>query len=406
MSLLEKIQTMSSQEILEEIKKSELQEYGLCKQPVYDLLLKAKKESEEDNKISGVVAALNNADTDRVLSVLLKSCPEKIMEGISIASHALETEKKELYLPEENEELKSSLQLLAEKYGVTLKTGIVNIREARGSALLHIVTAQNLTEWFLGAYEEKYYVAVNDSQPERVSGDTVIEKLIENAGIEKEHVKALFYGYEYHIPTTEELQKSVKDAGIINGVLKVLTDKECIVQETEKRLLKSRKISCGKCVFCREGLIQLEHMQKETAEGRGKQEFIELTKEIGEVMCCSTPCTMGQNAARIALSAVTFFENEYEAHIKKKNCPAGVCTAFVNLYIDPAVCSGCGECIDVCPKDCIEGKAKYIHMIDEFDCTKCGKCITACPEEAILRTTGKLPKLPTRLTKVGKFKKR
>lgn len=406
MSLLEKVQAMSSQEILEEIKKSGLQEYGLCKQPVYDLLMNAKKESEEEEKMPGVAAALNNADTDSVLAVLLKKSPEKIMEGISVASLALETAKKELYLPDGNEELKNSLQPLAEKYEVAIKTGIVNVREEKGSALLHIVTAQNLAEWFLGDYEEKYYVSVNNDEPVQISGDVAIEKLIEDAGIDKEHVKALFYGYEYHLPTVEELQKTVKDAGITNGLLKVLTDKECIVQETEKRLLESRKTSCGKCVFCREGLIQLEHMQKEITEGRGKQEFIELTKEIGGAMCCSTPCTMGQNSSRVALSAVSLFEEEYETHIKKKKCPSGVCTAFVNLYIDPSVCNGCGECMDVCPKDCIEGKAKYIHMIDEFDCTKCGKCIEACPEEAIVRTTGKLPKLPTRLTKVGKFRKR
>ena len=85
--------------------------------------------------------------------------------------------------------------------------------------------------------------------------------------------------------------------------------------------------------------------------------------------------------------------------------PAGVCAAFVHIYIDPLKCTGCCDCADVCPEGCIEGKAKFIHMIDEFECTKCGKCVEACEEEAIVLTAGKLPKLPSRLTKVGKFKK-
>ena len=51
--------------------------------------------------------------------------------------------------------------------------------------------------------------------------------------------------------------------------------------------------------------------------------------------------------------------------------------------------------------ECREG----IHMIDEFECTKCGKCIEACGDDAIQMTSGKLPKLPNRLVKVGKFKK-
>jgi fumarate reductase flavoprotein subunit/NADH-quinone oxidoreductase subunit F len=185
-----------------------------------------------------------------------------------------------------------------------------------------------------------------------------------------------------------------------------LTEKDCIVAETEKKLLETRRQSCGKCVFCREGLIQLAYMQKEITEGRGKMEYLDLTKEIGEAMCDSTPCSMGQTCAKIALTAIDRFADEYEAHIKKKNCPAGVCSAFVAMYIDPQSCNGCGDCVDVCPLDCIEGKSGYIHMIDEFDCSKCGKCMEVCEEGAIHKTTGKVPKLPNRLTKVGKFRKR
>ena len=123
-------------------------------------------------------------------------------------------------------------------------------------------------------------------------------------------------------------------------------------------------------------------------------------------MTYSTPCSMGQTSALIALSAVENFVSEYTAHIKKKECPAGVCFSTETVYIDPKLCTGCGECMDVCPADCIEGKPKYIHMIDELDCTRCGKCMEVCDDEAIIKTSEKVPKLPNRLTKVGKFKKR
>ena len=146
-------------------------------------------------------------------------------------------------------------------------------------------------------------------------------------------------------------------------------------------------------------------MQKETTQARGKTNFYDLTDEIGEAMIYSTLCTVGQVSSKAALSAVEKFRDEFDAHIKKNKCPAGVCASFVHIYIDPVACNGCGECLDVCPEGCIEGKSKFIHMIDEFECTKCGKCIEACEEEAIHLTSGKLPKLPSRLTKVGKFKK-
>ncbi len=399
MSALENAKNTSSQDVLNKIREANLSEYGIYAQPLFDRLMAAKTESAEEQKELGVVAALNNADTEHVLLTVLKEQPEKVMEGISIAAYALETEKKSLHIPEEETELFESLKDIAEKYGVELVTGIVNVRAAKGCAVLHIVTVKNLADLFDGNFEDGVYVSVNKEQLQKVATDKKIAELIDT-----DDVKALYFGYEYHTPEAADI--TVGEAKITDGVIRVLTSKDCIVQECQKELLESRKTSGGKCVFCREGLIQLEHMQKEITEGRGKTEFIDLTKEIGEAMCYSTPCSMGQVSAKAALSATELFTKEYEEHIKKKNCPAGACTSFVNIYIDPSLCNGCGECMDVCPKDCIEGKAKYIHMIDDFDCTKCGKCMEVCEEDAIVQTTGKLPKLPNRLTKVGKFRKR
>ncbi len=397
MSAFENAKAMSSSDVLNKIRESGICEYGLFSQTLFDRLEGAKEESLEEQKELGVAVALNNADTDHALLEILKDEPEKVMEGISIAAYALETDKKSLYIPEDETELFESLKETAEKYGVTLVSGIVNVRASKESALIHIVTAKNLADLFDDCYENGVYVSVNGEKLKIVSADAKISDLIDT-----DDVKALYFGYEYHLP--EDAEMSVKS--ITNGVLKVLTSKDCIVQDCRNNLLASRKTSCGKCVFCREGLIQLEHMQKEITEGRGKAEFMALTKEIGEAMCFSTLCSMGENSAKAALSATELFSKEYDEHIKKKNCPAGACSSFVLIYIDPTLCTGCGECVDVCPKDCIEGKAKYIHMIDDFDCTKCGKCMEVCDEDAIVRTTGKPPKLPNRLTKVGKFKKR
>ena len=151
---------------------------------------------------------------------------------------------------------------------------------------------------------------------------------------------------------------------------------------------------------------ELHTMVKEITEGQGKKEFTDMMEEIGEAMTFSTPCTMGQTASDFAMGSLKYFAGEYEDHIKKKKCANNVCSAFMSIYIDPDLCEGCEECADVCPADAIEGKSGYIHMIDEFECTKCGKCISACENDAIIQTNGRLPKLPTRLTKCGKFKKR
>lgn len=399
MSALENVKKMSREEVLEKIEALDIQEYGLYRMKLSDRLHAAVRESREEGVETGAAAALNNADTDHVLLEVLKADPKKVMEGISAAAYALGTEKRRLYIPESEDALADSLAGLAAEYQVEIIKGIVNVRAETGFVLMHIVTAAELADAFQGTYEPGIYVSVNGADVKKVSGSTKISELADTG-----NAKALLLGYEYHVP--EDACLSVSEAGIANGVVRILTEKDCIIAETEKKLLDARRQSCGKCVFCREGLIQLQYMHKEVTEGRGRMEYMDLNKEIGQAMCISTPCSMGQYSARTALTAAEKFADEYEAHIKKKNCPAGVCTSFINIYIDPQVCDGCGECVDVCPKDCITGKAKYIHMIDDFDCTKCGKCIEACEAGAIRQTTGKLPKLPSRLTKAGKFKKR
>jgi Na+-translocating ferredoxin:NAD+ oxidoreductase RNF subunit RnfB len=198
----------------------------------------------------------------------------------------------------------------------------------------------------------------------------------------------------------------VGEFNIPNGLIKTLTEDNCIIHEVNQWMAAYHKQSCGKCVFCREGLIQLHGMIKDTTEGKGKEEYISIINEIGSAMIYSTLCSLGQESAKIALSSLEHFSQEFEEHIKKKKCNAKICSSFQMIYIDPIICQGCEDCQDVCPVDCIDGKKGFIHMIDEFECTKCGECIKACEYGAIIQTTGRVPKLPDRLIKCGKFRKR
>lgn len=400
MSALDIVKQLSPEEVLDKIKARNLREYGLCKEELSGRIERVLGACGQAKRQPRVVAALHNADVDGVLLDLLKSEPEKVMEGILTAAYAIGAEKKILYIPEyaagiaEQENIKKA----ATDYEVELCTAFLNKRACSGDLLLHIVTAYTLAEAMEGGSSEGSYVSVNGGKLQRIPEETKLEELADLTD-----AKAVRSGYRYILPRPD---MTVAEADPENAVLQILTEKECIVAETEKRLTAYRKQSCGKCVFCREGLVQLQHMQKEITEGRGKTDYIELTKEIGEAMVYSTPCTVGQEASLAVLTALELFGAEYDAHIKKKKCSGGVCFSEQTVYIDPKLCSGCGDCMNVCPKNCIEGKANYIHMIDDIDCDKCGKCVEICEEGAVVKTAGKVPKLPNRLTKVGRFKKR
>ena len=53
-------------------------------------------------------------------------------------------------------------------------------------------------------------------------------------------------------------------------------------------------------------------------------------------------------------------------------------------YIDPAVCSGCGRCVDVCGEDCIEELGDDRFFIHVENCSQCGKCDAVCMWCAII----------------------
>lgn len=399
MMIPKQIQGMNREEVRDKIAAAGIRDYGVYRTALTDLWEEAARIGREENLPMKVVVGLNNGDTHGVLLQILKESPERVMDGMAITAYAVGAEEMILHIPEYAEELRETLQEKAYEYGILLVSGLINQRMYQGCVLNHIATMANVADCMADSLGHGIYVSVNGESLKRVKEETKISDLLT-----VDNIKAYELGYRIYGPEAADM--TVAEAEITNGVVCALTEKQCIVQETEKRLLKYRGQSCGRCVFCREGLLQLQSMAKDIAEGKGKQEYLDYTTEIGSAMTFSTSCSLGQKSSEIILGALDGFKGEFDLHIKKKKCPAELCFSKTVIYIDPKTCAGCGDCMDVCPADCIEGKLGYIHMIDPLDCTKCGKCIEACEEDAVIKTDGKLPKLPNRLTKCGKFKRR
>ncbi|KPK26720.1 MAG: hypothetical protein AMK69_11580 [Nitrospira bacterium SG8_3] len=53
-------------------------------------------------------------------------------------------------------------------------------------------------------------------------------------------------------------------------------------------------------------------------------------------------------------------------------------------------CIACGECVDICPVQCLRINEQEVEVIDEEVCFGCRQCEEVCPDEAI-KVTGIVP---------------
>jgi NADH-quinone oxidoreductase subunit F len=111
-----------------------------------------------------------------------------------------------------------------------------------------------------------------------------------------------------------------------SGGMIVMDDKTCMVDMARYYTTFLEGESCGKCIPCREGLRQMKYILDGITEGRGKEGDIGLLEELSATLIDASLCALGNTAPNPVMSTIRHFRDEYEAHIKEKKCPAGVCT--------------------------------------------------------------------------------
>ena len=169
-----------------------------------------------------------------------------------------------------------------------------------------------------------------------------------------------------------------------SGGMIVMDDRSCMVEVARYYISFLAGESCGKCTPCREGLRQMRQILNDICEGRGKEGDVELLEEISKTVVGSSLCALGKTAPNPVLTTIRYFRDEYEAHIRDKHCPAGVCAGLTTFFIDSGTCNGCTLCKRSCPVDAISGETKALHSIDKSTCISCGVCREACRQDAIL----------------------
>jgi len=170
-----------------------------------------------------------------------------------------------------------------------------------------------------------------------------------------------------------------------SGGLIVMDEDNCMVDIAKFFLEFTVDESCGKCTPCRVGTKRMYEILEKITSGNGTMEDLDKLEELCYSIKATALCGLGQTAPNPVLSTLKYFRDEYEAHVRDKVCPAGVCKKLVKYEIVADKCKGCSACARKCPVGAITGEIKSPYTIDADKCVKCGVCMDTCKFGAIIK---------------------
>lgn len=110
------------------------------------------------------------------------------------------------------------------------------------------------------------------------------------------------------------------------GMIAIMDETSCMVDVAKYFLDFTKDESCGKCVPCRVGTVQLYSILDRITKGEGTMEDLDELDDLCDLVKNTSLCGIsGQAAPNPVLSTIQYFRDEYIAHIVEKRCPAGVC---------------------------------------------------------------------------------
>lgn len=129
-----------------------------------------------------------------------------------------------------------------------------------------------------------------------------------------------------HLDTPMEYE-SLKKLGSImgSGGLIIMDSHSCMVDVAKYFMEFCMDESCGKCVPCRVGTIQMFRLLERITNGSSTARDLALLEELCPLVRETSLCGLGQSAPNPVVSTLRYFRQEYEDHILRNTCAAHVC---------------------------------------------------------------------------------
>lgn len=113
----------------------------------------------------------------------------------------------------------------------------------------------------------------------------------------------------------------------------------CPIDAVRNMIRISHSQSCGKCTPCREGLGALESMMGQVLEGSADESILEAIERTAKNIYATADCVIGTEAAKMALTSIRDFREDYLTHIREGRCSCGIgnaisCTAVCPAHVD------------------------------------------------------------------------
>ncbi len=138
--------------------------------------------------------------------------------------------------------------------------------------------------------------------------------------------------------------------------------------------------TCGKCVPCRDGLVEVDRMLLSILNGDADESTLSKMESMCRMIARTADCAVGVVAANLILDSLTEFADEYESHINSRKCVENVTQTIPCVTLCPAHVDVPGYVALIHAED-YEGAVKKIREKNPFPTACAMVCEHPCEKK-------------------------